>query len=200
MLESDPKTKHMQIIGVKKIEEEIHCLNCDKLFKEHSKNGLVRCFYVVQSHAVKWGSELRERQQAEQHQMQEMDIKQVEDIKEDQKTRIGHKTVGIVDGEEVHMMENEEEIPDDDPHKIRFLKDNPQWKTQETPLTEEQKKMLKGLDKKGGDMKVVGLPNAVETIKDGKPTGNKPKKIIKFVDKIDEQIKEKKKKEKKNDN
>jgi hypothetical protein len=128
--------------------------------------------YVVQTHAVKWGSELRERMQIEQEQMQEMDKKQMEDIKKDQKQR-SHTAVGKSDGVEVHMMDNETEVKADDPHVTRFLKDNPQWKTNETPITEEGKDMLKNME---GDMKVVGMPDAVQTIKDGKKTGNKPKK------------------------
>jgi len=172
-LDSDPKTKQLQEVGVKTIEKAIHCLNCDKLMKDHSKNGLVRCFYVVQSHAVKWGSDLRERMQVDQEQMQEMDEKQMEDVKKDQAQR-SHKSVGQIKGEQVHMMDNETEIADEDPHKIKFLKDNPQWKTNETPITEEGKEMLKNMEK-GGGMKVVGLPNAVETIKDGKSTGKKVK-------------------------
>ena len=146
-LESDPNTKQMQEIGVKTIEKAIHCLNCDKLMKDHSKNGLVRCFYVVQSHAVKWGSDLRERMQVDREQMEQLDKKQAEDIKKDQEQRIGHKNVGQIKGEQVHMMDNETEVSDDDPHKIKFLKDNPQWKTNETPITEEGKEMLKNMEK-----------------------------------------------------
>ena len=170
---NDSTTKPMQQVGVKTIENEIHCLNCDKLLKEHSKNGLSRCFYVVQSHAVKWGSDLRERMQIDREQMQQMDKKQNEDIKIDQAQRKGHTNVGRADGVEVHMMDNETEVADDDPHKIKFLKDNPDWKTNETPITEEGKEMLKNMEK--GDMKVVGMPNAVQTIKDGKPTKKKAK-------------------------
>jgi hypothetical protein len=174
-LENDPSTKGLQVVGVKTIENGIHCLNCDKLLKDHSKNGLIRCFYVVQTHAVKWGSELRERMQIDKEQMEQMDKKQNEEIKIDQAQR-PHTTVGKADGVEVHMMDNEIEVADNDPHKIKFLKDNPQWETNETPITEEGKEVLKNME---GDMKVVGMPNAVETIKDGKATGNKVKKNAK---------------------
>jgi hypothetical protein len=168
-LESNPESKKLLEIGVKTIEDQIDCLNCDKKMKEHSKNGLIRCFYVVQSHAVKWGSELRERYTADQHQMAEMDEKQMRDIKIDQAQRTD-TVVGQINGEEVRMMDNETEIADDDPHKIKFLKDNPAWKTYESPLTEEQKKMA---DEMPSDDGLVGV-NMTQSIKDGKATGNKP--------------------------
>ena len=173
-LVDDKATKPLQIIGVKQIENGIHCLNCDKLLKEHTKNGLMRCFYVVQTHAVKWGSELRERMRVDIEQVEQMDKKQMEDIKKDQAQR-SHTNVGRVDGKEVHMMDNETEVPKDDPHVTKFLKDNPTWKTSEKPLTEEQKKLLKKME--GVDMKVVGIEGAVETIKDGKPTKKKTNKV-----------------------
>ena len=171
-LEEDPQTKQLQVIGVKTIENGIHCLNCDKLFKDHSKNGLTRCFYVVQTHAVKWGSDLRERLQIEQEQMEQMDKKQMEDIKKDQAQR-KDTVVGKINGEQVRMMDNETEVSDDDPHKKKFLKDNPQWKTHETPLTEDQKKML---NEGGGGVESSASSGMVQTIKDGKATGNKTKK------------------------
>lgn len=171
-LEDDKSTKPLQEIGVKTIGNGIHCLNCDKLLKDHSKNGMTRCFYVVQTHAVKWGSDLRERLQVEQEQMKEMDKKQMEDIKKDQAQR-KDIVVGKINGEEVRMMDNETEVSDDDPHKKKFLKDNPQWKTHETPLTEEQKKML---NEGGGRAESSASSGMVQTIKDGKATGNKVKK------------------------
>ena len=182
-LEDQPENKNLLVIGVKAIEEGINCLNCDKLLKEHSKNGLIRCLYVVQTNAVRWGTELRERHMADQHTIEAMDKKQMEDIKADQAQRgDSHKVVGQINGEEIRMMDNETEVSDDDPHKKKFLKDNPEWKTHESPLTEEQKKILN----EGGGVGATSSDNMVQTIKDGKATGNKaPKK--------------KKKKEKKDD-
>jgi hypothetical protein len=174
-LESNPESKKLLEIGVKTIEDQIDCLNCDKKMKEHSKNGLIRCFYVVQSHAVKWGSELRERYSADQHKMAEMDEKQAKDIAEDQADRGDkHTVIGQAGGEEVRMMDNETEVSEDDPHVTKFLKDNPQWKTHESPLTEEQKKMADEMPSNDG---LVGGKGMTQTIKDGKPTGNElPKK------------------------
>jgi len=189
-LESYPESKKLLEVGVKTIENEIDCLNCDKKMKEHSKNGLIRCFYVVQSHAVKWGSELRERYSADQHKMAEMDEKQAKDIAEDQAQR-KDTVVGQINGEEVRMMDNETEVPDDDEHKIRFLKDNPQWKTHESPLTEEQKKAYDEMSKTGEIQEVssdglVGGKGMTQTIKDGKPTGNELPKKKKKKEKKDE--------------
>lgn len=199
-LENQVENRKLLEVGVKAIEENIDCLNCDKKLKEHSKNGMLRCLYVIQTNAVRWGTELRSRQEADQHQMAAMDKKQIEDIKADQALRSEGKgefgnlyESGVKDGsdqgvhpvvatneqgEEIRVMNNETEVPDDDPHKQKFLKDNPQWKTNESPLTDEQKKMLKEMEKGGGKGKLeMKSSGGVQTIKDGKPTGNKiPKK------------------------
>ena len=114
---------------------------------------------------------------------------QIEDIKADQALRtkgIGefgdvHNVHPVVatneQGEEIRIMNNETEVPDDDAHKQRFLKDNPGWKHKEDPLTDEQKKMLEEMEKGGKGKFEIKSSGGVETIKDGKPTGNKlPKK------------------------
>ena len=188
-LEKQEHNRRILEVGVKAIGENIDCLNCDTKLKEHSKNGLLRCLYVIQTNAVRWGSELRERQEADQHQMAAMDKKQIEDIKADQALRtkgIGefgdvHNVHPVVatneQGEEIRIMNNETEVPDDDAHKQRFLKDNPGWKHKEDPLTDEQKKMLEEMEKGGKGKFEIKSSGGVETIKDGKPTGNKlPKK------------------------
>ena len=182
-LDKNEENRKLLVIGVKAIEENIDCLYCDKKMKEHSKNDLIRCMYVVQTNAVKWGTELRDRQMADQHKMAEMDEKQAKDIAEDQADRGDkHTVIGQAGGAEVRIMDNETEVPDDDEHKIKFLKDNPLWKTHESPLTEEQKKAYEEMRKTGEIQEVpsdglVGGEGMTQTIKDGKPTGNKvPKK------------------------
>ena len=51
-LEQNEENRKLLVIGVKAIEEGINCLYCDKILKEHSKNDLVRCMYVVQTNSV----------------------------------------------------------------------------------------------------------------------------------------------------
>jgi len=178
-LDKNEDNRKLLVIGVKAIEENIDCLYCDKKMKEHSKNDLIRCMYVVQTNAVKWGTELRDRQMADQHTIEAMDKKQMEGIKADQAQRGDkHTVVGQINGEQVRMMDNETKVSDDDPHVAKFLKDNPLWKTHESELTEEQKKAYEEMRKTGEIQEVpsdglVGGEGMTQTIKDGEPTGNK---------------------------